>query len=298
MEDGKLAEAVKELRKRKGLSQEELAKNSGLSLRTIQRVEKGETEPTGETIKRVSTILCVTPNELIDWESKKGQLKKTVKTKYEYLHIFDTKLVITKNVEIKDLVEDYGESVNNVFKTLMVFFIGIPIFTVLGVVFYNIEKNGLAIYSGSMAFCFLIVAFYTILFTSGSSLIKEEKITKIVIRKKGPYNVVVISHIESGRLKERGLILEKNQVDDMKDSLLSEKLIDKKNIMLKANKLSIHTFFMVLTVIVGLYVMMSKEGNQKFGYCFGFIMLFGNVMLLGKMILKLIHPLHNKVINR
>ena len=39
MEDKNLSQRVKELRKKKGLSQEELAKTAGLSLRTIQRVE-------------------------------------------------------------------------------------------------------------------------------------------------------------------------------------------------------------------------------------------------------------------
>ena len=100
MENERLAQGVKELRKRKGLSQEELAKNSGLSLRTIQRVENGETDPTGETLRRISAVLDLTPNELIDWDSKKEILKKTVKTKYEYLHIFDKKIVITKNIKI------------------------------------------------------------------------------------------------------------------------------------------------------------------------------------------------------
>jgi transcriptional regulator with XRE-family HTH domain len=36
-----LAKKGKELRKRKGYSQEELAEKSGLSLRTVQRIENG-----------------------------------------------------------------------------------------------------------------------------------------------------------------------------------------------------------------------------------------------------------------
>lgn len=67
MKNKNLANKVKELRKRKGFSQEELTENSGLSLRTIQRIESGETEPTGETLKRISNALNVNPEELIDW---------------------------------------------------------------------------------------------------------------------------------------------------------------------------------------------------------------------------------------
>lgn len=67
MKNKNLAPKVKELRKKKGFSQEELADNSGLSLRTIQRIENGETEPTGETLKRISNALNVNPEEIIDW---------------------------------------------------------------------------------------------------------------------------------------------------------------------------------------------------------------------------------------
>jgi transcriptional regulator with XRE-family HTH domain len=72
-----LAQRVKELRKRKGLSQEDLSENSGVSLRTIQRIENAETEPTGETLKRISNALNVVPEELIDWTiiEDRGYLK-------------------------------------------------------------------------------------------------------------------------------------------------------------------------------------------------------------------------------
>ena len=66
-----LSQEVQGLRKAKALSEEELAKNSGLSLRTIQRVENGETERTEETLKRISSALDVTPNEITDRDEKK-----------------------------------------------------------------------------------------------------------------------------------------------------------------------------------------------------------------------------------
>ncbi|MDO6517727.1 helix-turn-helix domain-containing protein [Zobellia uliginosa] len=70
MKNKNLAKRVKELRKRKGLSQEELTENSGLSLRTVQRIENGETDPTGETLRRIADALKVNPDELIDWTIK------------------------------------------------------------------------------------------------------------------------------------------------------------------------------------------------------------------------------------
>ena len=295
MKNEKLVQRVKELRKLNGLSQEELAKKSGLSLRTIQRVENDETLPTGETLKRISAVLNVTPNELINWDNNNETLKRTVKTKFEYLHIFNNKLVLSKTAEISDLVEDYGKSVNDVFKTLMVFFIAIPIFTALTVVFYNLGMTGLAINTGASAFFFLVVAFNTILFTSGSSLIKLESISKIMIRKDLFNNVVVIFHKESGRIKARGMVLEENQIDTMKDSLLSEKLIEEKNIKLKGNKVSIQLYIIALVSIIPFYNLFFQKANSAIFY--GVIVLFASVLLLIKMILKLVYPLFNKTTN-
>ena len=73
MKNSHLSSRVKELRNRKGISQETLAEESGLSLRTIQRIENGETNPTGDTLKRLSSALNVNPDELIDWTIKEDK---------------------------------------------------------------------------------------------------------------------------------------------------------------------------------------------------------------------------------
>lgn len=73
MKNKDLAQSVKELRNRKGMSQEILAEESGLSLRTIQRIESGETAPTGDTLKRLSNALNVNPDELVDWTIKEDK---------------------------------------------------------------------------------------------------------------------------------------------------------------------------------------------------------------------------------
>lgn len=62
-----LSQRVKELRCRKGMSQELLAEESGLSLRTIQRIENNESEPRGDTLKRLAIALDNSPDEILDW---------------------------------------------------------------------------------------------------------------------------------------------------------------------------------------------------------------------------------------
>lgn len=68
MENSELSNRVRVLRSRKGLSQEQLAETSSLSLGTIQRIENNETLPRGDTLTRLAIALQVSPDELIDWQ--------------------------------------------------------------------------------------------------------------------------------------------------------------------------------------------------------------------------------------
>lgn len=70
MNEKKLSRKVKELRIRNGFSQEELADKSGLSLRTIQRIENGETEPQGNSLQCLAKTFNILPSELIEWAEK------------------------------------------------------------------------------------------------------------------------------------------------------------------------------------------------------------------------------------
>ena len=68
MNDNQLAQKLKALRKSKGYSQEALAEISGLSLRTVQRIENENKNPSGDSLKRLSTALGVSPDYLLEWE--------------------------------------------------------------------------------------------------------------------------------------------------------------------------------------------------------------------------------------
>ena len=73
MNKNHLAIKLKELRNQKGMSQEVLADESGLSLRTIQRIENGATNPTGDSLKRLSNALNINPDDLLDWAIKEDK---------------------------------------------------------------------------------------------------------------------------------------------------------------------------------------------------------------------------------
>jgi transcriptional regulator with XRE-family HTH domain len=67
MNNQNLAIKIKGLRNRKGFSQEQLSEESKLSLRTIQRIENGESIPRGDTLIKLTQALGVTPDDLLEW---------------------------------------------------------------------------------------------------------------------------------------------------------------------------------------------------------------------------------------
>ena len=74
-----IGKKIKELRKKKGLSQEELAESARVNLRTIQRIENNESEPRGKTLNSICVVLDINAEDIFDFG------KQTDKT---YLTIF------------------------------------------------------------------------------------------------------------------------------------------------------------------------------------------------------------------
>lgn len=228
-------------------------------------------------------------------------MNRMFKTKDEYCHIFEDKLIITKTPEINDLLEDYRKSVNNVFKTLMVFFISIPIFSVLAIVFYKMDNIGLAINTGAFGLFLLVIPYYIMLFTSGSPLIKKESIKKIKIQKNLLNNVVCISYKKFGREKKRHLIIDNEQVDTVKNLLLSENLIEIKDIELKNNRIDLLVYIIMFIIIVPTYTLIWKEMTnnvQTILANYGTIIIISTSILLLIILRKLISRIYYKTTNR
>ncbi|OIQ17636.1 MAG: hypothetical protein BM557_08065 [Flavobacterium sp. MedPE-SWcel] len=119
-----LAKRLKELRGLRGMSQEYLAEESKVSLRTIQRIENEESSPTGETIKRIALALDVELNELMGSGSLdetsdlkgtiiflKKQLAKTdVKSEVK---IFESFIKLLNNLKEKDLTPEQVDGIES-----------------------------------------------------------------------------------------------------------------------------------------------------------------------------------------
>jgi len=67
----KLAEKLKEVRKKQGFTQEELAYQSELTLSQIARIETMRINPTVSTMFRIARTLDVSVSELFDFKLKK-----------------------------------------------------------------------------------------------------------------------------------------------------------------------------------------------------------------------------------
>ncbi|HET6661106.1 MAG TPA: helix-turn-helix transcriptional regulator [Rubrobacter sp.] len=60
-----IGDRLRDLRKRKLLTQEQLADRSGVGTATIVRVERNQVEPRGSTIRKLAEALNVEPEELV-----------------------------------------------------------------------------------------------------------------------------------------------------------------------------------------------------------------------------------------
>ena len=61
---------ITEIRKRKGLTQESLSDSAQINLRTLQRIEKSETVPHGDTLRRLCDVLEINIEDVLDYGKK------------------------------------------------------------------------------------------------------------------------------------------------------------------------------------------------------------------------------------
>ena len=119
METGRL---IKELRIKKGMTQEELAEKTEVSARTIQRIENGEVDPRLYTLQMIAKALEVNYDMLIDNEPDEEQeiQKVSINNWLGLLHlsgiiplIFPTVLLWHKKKDkIKGMSEHYRDIIS------------------------------------------------------------------------------------------------------------------------------------------------------------------------------------------
>lgn len=62
-----IGKKIAAIRKQKGLTQEEVSEQAGINLRTLQRIEKDETEPRGNSLQGICAALGVPVDNILDY---------------------------------------------------------------------------------------------------------------------------------------------------------------------------------------------------------------------------------------
>ena len=87
---------IREVRKQKGLTQQELSDKTNISIRTIQRIEKDAVEPSLYSLKRISEILE------FNFLKIKSKNSMTFINKLLGVNLNDNTMTTTENVNIEE----------------------------------------------------------------------------------------------------------------------------------------------------------------------------------------------------
>lgn len=155
MKNQNIGATIKKLRAENGMSQELLAEESGLSVRTIQRIEKGVSIPNGDTCRKLTAVFKIDIKDLLGVNSKKGvnflkslNLSALAFVFFPLLGILIPSLLwVTKRDKVKG-IDEIAKSIINFEITWFILLFGIPYFVtpifylflelLLGVFNYNI----------------------------------------------------------------------------------------------------------------------------------------------------------------
>ena len=90
-----IGKKIKEVRKKKGLSQEELAESAKVNLRTIQRIENNENEPRGKTLNLICEVLNINTEDILDYGKQEDK---------NYLMIFHLSVIVFLAIPVGNII--------------------------------------------------------------------------------------------------------------------------------------------------------------------------------------------------
>lgn len=145
MDAKELGIKIQELRKQKGMTQEDLAEKTGLSIRTIQRIESGEVDPRSYTLNQIAEALGVDIAEFTKEKEENGsKLPESERRKWlTWLHlsglfilIFPPLIIwVLKKDEVPEM-DEHGRAVMN-FQISMAIYLfagALAIFAAVGII--------------------------------------------------------------------------------------------------------------------------------------------------------------------
>ena len=122
-----IAEALQEARTQNSWTQEELAHHSGLSVRTIQRIESGEVRPRISTIALLSGVLKLDLTQLFDEQQKKSNWDKRLHLVFHWAVVVGLNFIVMLVVSYLNF--DLGANLNSRIGSWMLSF-ALPFFII------------------------------------------------------------------------------------------------------------------------------------------------------------------------
>lgn len=105
MNQPELGRKIAELRKSKGLTQEELVEKCNLNVRTLQRIESGEVTPRIYTLKIIFSVLDYNFNDSLETENNVISLPNWLEHFYRYfIDLFNLKTNTMKKISILSIM--------------------------------------------------------------------------------------------------------------------------------------------------------------------------------------------------
>ncbi len=152
---------IKELRIKKGFTQEDLAERTELSVRTIQRIENGEVDPRAYTLQMIAKALDV-DYSLFNDKSSIANRKVDDKFWSALLHLSGLFLLIFPTIIIWYKKRDSIENMNEHFNDILNFQLSVwVLFILTGLFIFLMIKISFIIYFG-LIFSAIISIFNTI----------------------------------------------------------------------------------------------------------------------------------------
>ena len=90
-----IGKRIRDIRKKKGLSQEELAESAKVNLRTIQRIENNEGEPRGKTLNLICDVLQINAEDILDYGKQPDK---------SYLTIFHLSVIVFLAIPVGNII--------------------------------------------------------------------------------------------------------------------------------------------------------------------------------------------------
>lgn len=154
----KIGLLIKELRIKKGLTQEELAEKTELSARTIQRIENGEVDPRAYSLQMIAKALDVDFSLFVEDGPKMNKEKKTNDDIILGLvHLSGIFLILIPTILIWKNKKNEVENITEHFKVVISFQIFMWLIFLIGLVQYYKLNMPYLFYAGAMGTVFFSI---------------------------------------------------------------------------------------------------------------------------------------------